>query len=85
MTHDRGQRSIAQRALIAIGAMLGASVVFVGVVMLLLSVIVQRVVEPAHTLPASDKTSDVSEQQPSKSPRASTPIDASKVKVGDRS
>jgi hypothetical protein len=89
MMDDSGQRPLGRRIMIAVSAMLGASVVFVGAVMLLLSVLVDHVVTPHSTLPASVDTTEAAPSTPAGprtgAPKTVSPISPTRLKTGDRS
>lgn len=84
---DNEHRSLARMVLISVSAMLGASTLFVGTVMLLLSVLVERAIAPAAA-PAADQNADVATSPRTalpRMPKGSATVDPSKAKTGDRS
>ncbi len=88
MFEGSGERPLFQRAILTIGAMLGASTLFVGTVMLMLSFVVEKVVAPPTTSPATGKAGEVAPSDRgaahATTPSIATPGGA-KTKPGDRS
>jgi hypothetical protein len=81
---DNAHRSLARRVLISVSAMLAASVLFVGTVMLLLSVVVERVVAPPAG-PAVHESADVAPTPTSGAPKAASTAHHAKDQTGGRS
>jgi hypothetical protein len=81
---DNAHRSLARRVLISVSAMLAASVLFVGTVMLLLSVVVERVVAPPAG-PAVHESADVAPAPARGAPKAASTADHAKDQAGGRS
>jgi|GEM_PF-6067146 len=81
---DPASQSLARRVFISVSAMLAASVLFVGTVMLLLSVVVDRVVAPPAG-PAVHESADVAPAPTRGAPKAAATADHAKDQAGDRS
>ena len=89
MLDDSGQGHLGRRILIAVGAMLGASALFVGAVMLVLSVLVEHVVAPPSHEPTSVQPVEASPGSlgapRARAASATDPVRPLELKTGDRS